>query len=251
MNRVVIKIGTNLLTLEDGKLNLEFIAKIAREIKRLYTNDKEVILVTSGAVAAGRGNLNFGRSDNESLNERQALAAVGQGSLMQKYYKAFTIEHEIIIAQILLESNDFENLDTIQNTHNTIQLLLNKKVLPIVNENDVTATDELRYMANDRLAANVANLVGADSLILLTDVEGLYEDDPRDNPKAKLVKSASKQDLSKFTAGEASENGHGGMRTKLEAAKIAECPVWIVDGRKSNVLSSIVLKGENVGTVIS
>ena len=137
MQKIVLKIGTNLLTQEDGSLNFEFIKKISQEIKRLHTNKKEVVIVTSGAVAAGRENLKFGRSDKETLHERQALAAVGQGSLMQKYYKAFTIEHKTIIAQILLQYQDFENLETIQNTHNTLKLLLSKCVVPIVNENDV------------------------------------------------------------------------------------------------------------------
>ncbi len=252
MQRVVIKIGTNLLTNKDGSLNRVFVEKIASEIKKLFVNKKEVVLITSGAVAAGRGELKIKRLDNETLHEKQALAAVGQGSLMQKYYKAFTLENKITIAQILLTPHDFENLDTLQNTHNTLKLLLTKKVLPIVNENDVTSTDELKYMANDRLAAKVANLVGADSLILLTDVDGLFEENPAENSKAKLVKSVDKRNLKKHfeAAGEASENGHGGMRTKLEAAKLAECEIFIANGNARNVLSGIVLKGENLGTVI-
>jgi len=252
LQRIVIKIGTNLLTNENGNLNRVFVEKIASEIKKLFVNKKEVVLITSGAVAAGRGELKIERLDNETLHEKQALAAVGQGSLMQKYYKAFTLENKITIAQILLTPHDFENLDTLQNTHNTLKLLIAKKVLPIVNENDVTSTDELKYMANDRLAAKVANLVGADSLILLTDVDGLFEENPHENSKAKLVKSADKRNLKKHfeAAGEASENGHGGMRTKLEAAKLAECEIFIANGNAQNVLSGIVLKGENPGTVI-
>lgn len=252
MQRVVVKIGTNLLTSEDGSLNSDFIEKTAREIKKLMANKKEVIIVTSGAVAAGRGELRIERADNETLHEKQALAAIGQSNLMQKYYKAFSIGNGITIAQILLQSHDFENLDTLQNTHNTLKLLLSKKVVPIVNENDVTATDELKYMANDRLAAKVANLVGADALILLTDVEGIFEEDPHENAKAKLVKSADKRHLKKLFdyAGEASANGHGGMKTKLEAAKLSECEVFIVDGNMKEILPKIVLKGENPGSVI-
>ncbi|MBU1089472.1 glutamate 5-kinase [Patescibacteria group bacterium] len=252
MERIVIKIGTNLLTREDGSLNTDFIEKIAREVKKLFMNKKEALIVTSGAVAAGRGELKIKRTDSETLHEKQALAAVGQSNLMQKYYKAFTLGCGITIAQILLTPHDFENLETLQNTHNSLKLLLSKKVLPIVNENDVTATDELKYMANDRLAAKVSNLIGADSLILLTDVEGLFEEDPHENSKAKLVKSADKRNLKKHfaAAGEASANGHGGMRTKLEAAKISECETFIADGNVRDVLSKIVLKGENPGTVI-
>lgn len=252
MQRVVIKIGTNLLTKEDGNLNLEFIEKIADEVKKLFVNKKEVILVTSGAVAAGRGELKIEKADCETLHEKQALAAIGQGSLMQKYYKAFTLGNEITIAQVLLQPHDFENLDTLQNTHNTLKLLISKQVLPIVNENDVTATDELKYMANDRLAAKVANLIGADTLILLTDVEGLFDADPHENEKAKLVKSADKRNLKKFfdAAGEASVNGHGGMKTKLEAAKISECEVFIANGNTKDVINSIVLEEKNPGSVI-
>ena len=252
MERVVIKIGTNLLTREDGSLNFDFIGKIAREVKKLFVNKKEVILVTSGAVAAGRGELKIERVDSETLHEKQALAAVGQSNLMQKYYKAFTLGSEITIAQILLQPQDFENLDSLQNTHNTLKLLISKNVLPIVNENDVTATDELKYMANDRLAAKVANLVGADVLILLTDVEGLFEEDPHENSEAKLVKSADKRNLKKYfeAAGNANANGHGGMKTKLEAAKISECETFIANGNARDVLSKIVLKKESPGTVI-
>ncbi|MFH0834534.1 MAG: glutamate 5-kinase [Patescibacteria group bacterium] len=252
MQRVVVKIGTNLLTREDGSLNLEFVEKISREIKRLHTNEIEVVIVTSGAVAAGRGELKIERADSETLHEKQALAAIGQGSLMQKYYKYFTLSEDIIIAQVLLTPHDFENLDTLQNTHNTLKLLLSRKVLPIVNENDVTATDELKYMANDRLAARVANLVGADSLILLTDVDGLCEENPAENPKAKIVKTIDKRHMKKYfeMAGSASEGGHGGMATKLEAAKIAECEVFIANGLGKNILSEIVLKNGNPGTVI-
>lgn len=251
MNRFVIKVGTNLLTCSDGALNTDFIGKLAREIKRLRANKKELILVTSGAVAAGRGELQHSKNENETLPERQALAAVGQGSLMQKYYREFTRERGITIAQILLQTHDFENLDTLQNTHNTLKLLLSKNVLPIVNENDVTATEELRYMANDRLAAKVADLVGADGLILLTDVAGLFESDPHENAKAKLIKTITKKELKKFSAGGARDGGHGGMHTKLAAARTAECPVWIADGNAKNVLSAIILQNENPGTSIT
>jgi glutamate 5-kinase len=252
MEKLVIKIGTNLLTREDGSLSIEFIEKIAKEVKKLFAENKEVILITSGAVAAGRDELGIQQISNETVHEKQALAAIGQGSLMQKYYKTFSIDSEIKIAQILLQSHDFENLDTLQNTHNTMKLLLSKKILPIVNENDVTATDELKYMANDRLAAKVANLIGADSLILLTDVAGFFDKDPNKNSKVKLVKSIDKRNLQKYfsLAGEASEAGHGGMKTKLEAAKISECEVFIADGNAKNVLCEIVLNDENVGTVI-
>ena len=252
MNRVVIKIGTNLLTREDGSLNLEFIEKVSKEVKRLHSNEIEVVIVTSGAVAAGRGELKIDRVDTETLHEKQALAAVGQGSLMQKYYKYFSLESKVVVAQILLTPHDFENLDTLQNTHNVLKLLLAKKVVPIVNENDATSTDELKYMANDRLAARVANLVGADSLILLTDVAGFFEGNPSDNPKAKLIKTIDKRHLKKYfeMAGEPSEGGHGGMATKLEAAKLAECEVFIADGTAKNILADIILRGENPGTVI-
>lgn len=234
-------------------LNTDFIEKIATQVKRLLTNKQEILIVTSGAVAAGRGEMHLVRRDAETLHEKQALAAIGQGTLMQRYYKIFTIKHKTIIAQVLLQAHDFENLDTLQNTHNTLKLLISKEVVPIINENDVTATDELRYMANDRLAARVANLVGADGLILLTDVEGLYDDEPHENPKAKLIKTTNKDELKQFAdcVDNKCGRGHGGMKTKLEAAQIAECPVWIANGNNKNVLTDIILKNENPGTVIN
>lgn len=247
--RVVIKVGTNLLTLADGKLNTEFMARLAREIKRVLTSDVEVVLVTSGAVAAGRGELAFD-SVEETLSQKQALAAVGQSVLMQRYYEAFTHEHGIPIAQILLTAHDFDNLDTLQNTHNALRLLLKKKVLPIVNENDVTATDELKYMANDRLAARVSNIVGADGLVILTDVDGLFTADPKKNPTATLVKETTREELGSCDATGASPGGHGGMYTKCEAAKLAECTVFVANGTQKNILTDIVLKYENPGTKI-
>jgi glutamate 5-kinase len=249
MQKIVIKIGTNLLTQKTGELNLKFIEKIAREIQRLHTNKKEVLLVTSGAVAAGRGEIKREINTEETIAERQALAAIGQSRLMQNYYQIFTLNYKVTIAQVLLTANDFENLDALQNMHNVIKSLLMKKVLPIINENDVTAIDELKYMANDRLAARVTNLVGADALILLTDVAGFFDDNPHENPKAKLLKELTKNNLPKINTG-ANTGGHGGMQTKFEAAKIAECPVWIAAGKDRNVLSEIVLQGENPGTVI-
>ena len=137
MQRIVVKIGSSLLEKEKGWLNTAFLENLAKQIKRLQANKKEVILLTSGSVAAGREDLGEAQRDDESLHEKQALAAIGSGSLMQKYYRIFTRENEMRVAQILLQTHDFENLDTIQNAHNTIKILLKKKVLPIVNENEV------------------------------------------------------------------------------------------------------------------
>jgi glutamate 5-kinase len=248
MQRIVVKIGSSLLERENGCLNTEFIENISKQIKRLHTNKKEVILVTSGAVAAGREDLKQKKRDTESIHEKQALAAIGQGSLMQKYFRIFTKENGIHVAQILLQLHDFENLDTVQNTHNVLKLLLKRGVLPVVNENEVTSMDEIRSLSKDRLAAKIANLIGADAIILLSDVAGLFDANPHTNPEAKLISEIKKDDLKKLHPKDAKDNQ---VKDKIEAAKITECPIWIADGNLKNVLSQIVLKEENPGTLIA
>jgi glutamate 5-kinase len=247
MQRIVVKIGSNLLEKENGYLDVDFIKQISQQIKRLHTNKKEVILITSGAVAAGREDLQQKTHGNESIHEKQALAAVGSGSLMQKYYKVFTRGSDIHIAQILLQMHDFENLDTVQNTHNVLKLLLKRKILPIVNENEVTSMDEIKAMSKDRLSAKVANLIGSDAIILLSDVDGLFDANPHTNPKAKLLSEIKKSDLKKFQPKDAKDND---VKDKIEAAKIAECKIYIANGNLKNVLSQIVLKEENPGSLI-
>ncbi|MDD3066959.1 MAG: glutamate 5-kinase [Candidatus Gracilibacteria bacterium] len=248
MQRIVVKIGSQLLTRENGWLNIEFLEKLVKEIKRLHTNKKEVILITSGAVAAGREELKQKIHPGETLHEKQALAAIGQSSLMRKYHHIFTKENDIHVAQILLQLHDFENLDTVQNTHNVLKLLLRRGVLPVVNENEVTSMDEIKALSKDRLAAKIANLVGADAIVLLSDVAGLFDANPHTNPKAKLISEIQKSDLKKFRPKDAKDQE---VKDKIEAAKIAEAPIWIADGNLKGVLTQIVLQEENPGTLIA
>lgn len=250
MRRFVIKVGTNLLTQVDNLLAVDFLRGLVCEFKDLLGCQIELILVTSGAVAAGRGELGAERGAGaESLVDKQVLAAVGQSSLMQQYYREFTLAHQVKVAQVLLSVYDFENPTSIKNTQNTLECLLGKRILPIVNENDVTATEELECMANDRLAARVAKLLKADGLILLTDVEGIFDCDPDGHAPAKFLPALRRESLPSI-CGSARPGGHGGVTTKLEAARMVECPVWVVNGRKKKVLAKIILAGENPGTII-
>lgn len=248
LQRFVIKVGTNILTQTNGLLATDFLAELTQAIKELLLHEKEIVLVTSGAVAAGRGELGVSKLA-EDLLVKQALAAVGQVSLMREYYQKFVLEQQVKIAQLLLSSADFEYLTARKNTENTLRTLFEKQILPIVNENDVTATDELKYMANDCLAAKVAELIQADGLILLTDVPGVFDRDPDEDNGAQILRELDRQNLP-VLAGSPRLGGHGGIKTKLKAMKLSKCPVWVVSGKKKNVLAQIILQGENPGTLV-
>ncbi|HHU60931.1 MAG TPA: glutamate 5-kinase [Natronincola sp.] len=253
-NRIVVKVGTSSLTYDSGRLNLKCLDLLVREIANLHNAGKEVLLVSSGAVGAGIGRLGLKERPN-TIPERQAVAAVGQGLLMQMYTKLFA-EYGINTAQILLTREDMSDRKRYLNVRNTLTMLANKyRVLPIINENDTVATDELllRFGDNDTLAALVASSVGADLLILLSDIEGLYSSDPRENKDAYLiseVKEITPEIMA--TAGKpGTARGTGGMQTKLEAARIATsagiCMV-LASGDEPHILSQII-DGEAIGTI--
>ncbi len=249
--RLVVKIGSALLTRDGQGLNSEGIQNWVAQLAQVRGGGVEVVLVTSGAVAAGMQRL--GRSVRpHALHELQAMAAVGQMNLVQVYESAFQ-RHGLHTAQVLLTHDDLANRKRYLNSRSTLRTLLGLGVIPVVNENDTVATEEIRFGDNDTLAALVANLVEADLLLILTDQRGLYDRDPRQDPDAKLVAegvAGDKQLLS--MAGGSGALGRGGMRTKLIAAEKAAhsgASTLIASGREENVILR-VLTGEVIGTYL-
>jgi len=246
-NRLVIKIGSALLINNDSTVNKAWLKSIANEINGLLSNKVEILIVSSGAVAIGCGIIGKKRT-LMNLNELQAAAAMGQAQLVIEWQDALK-GINVKAAQILLTPDDTENRKRFLNSKNTLQALLKLNVVPIINENDTVATDELRYGDNDRLAARVAQMVMADGLILLSDVDGLYESDPVLNKKAKhMPKIDSVTDDILIMAGSKESNfGSGGMLTKLHAAKIAMhagCTTIISNGAQDKPISYLMDGGK-------
>jgi glutamate 5-kinase len=247
--RLVVKIGSALLTRDGQGLSSEDIQNWAAQLAQVRGRGVEVVLVTSGAVAAGMQRLGR-RVRPHALHELQAMAAVGQMNLVQVYESAFQ-RHGLHTAQVLLTHDDLANRKRYLNSRTTLRTLLGLGVIPVVNENDTVATEEIRFGDNDTLAALVANLVEADLLLILTDQHGLYDRDPRQHPDAKLVTegfAGDKQFLA--MAGGSGALGRGGMRTKLLAAEKAAhsgASTVIATGREANVILR-VLNGDDVGT---
>jgi glutamate 5-kinase len=251
VKRVVVKIGSALLTRDGQALNREAIDDWVAQLAQLRARDVEVVLVTSGAVAAGMQRL--GRTTRpHALHELQAMAAVGQMSLVQTYETAFQ-RHGRQTAQVLLTHDDLADRQRYLNSRSTLRTLLDFGVIPVINENDTVATEEIRFSDNDTLAALVTNLVEADLLLILTDQQGLYEADPRTNPNATLVSEGRAGDTALLAmAGGSGSLGRGGMRTKLLAAERAAnsgATTVIASGRESNAITR-VLAGEALGTYL-
>jgi len=252
--RLVIKLGTSLLTGGSGHLDMDIMSSLTAQIAQLHNEGYEIIVVSSGAVAAGRQKLRLTK-ERKGIPFKQVLASVGQSHLMNIYDQLFG-KHNITIAQALLTKSDLIDRTGYLNARNTLLALLELRVICIVNENDVVATEELGELIfgdNDNLSAMVANLVDADLLIILTDIDGLYTADPRRHPDAKLIPKVEKiDDEIERLAGEAgSPYSVGGMITKLEAAKLATASgvtVVIACGTKPNVLKQIVT-GHEIGTI--
>ncbi|WP_438445659.1 glutamate 5-kinase [Gorillibacterium sp. sgz5001074] len=230
MSRIVVKIGSSSLTSSEGGLNREKVRFFAGELTKLQSAGNQVLLVTSGAVAAGFTSIGYAARP-KALHEKQASAAVGQALLMQAYNEAFQ-ENGIPAAQILLTRSDFSNRKRGLNAVNTLEELLHRGVMPVINENDTVSVDELKFGDNDTLSALVANLVKAHKLAIITDMDGLYTDDPRKNADAVRIDRVDHigDELFQFAGGAGSSVGTGGMRSKIEAARIATrggVPVFI------------------------
>lgn len=252
-NRIVLKIGSSSLTHPaTGELNLWKIERLVRIICDLKGEGKEVVLVSSGAIAAGRQALG-GQKRLDTISEKQAYAAVGQARLMMVYQKLFS-EYNCVAAQVLLTKDTMTNDVSRYNAQNTFDELLSLGTVPIVNENDTVSTHEIQFGDNDRLSAIVAALIGADLLILLSDIDGLYTDDPRTNPQARfisLVEEITPKLLSMGKDTSGSDVGTGGMSAKLAAARIATdsgSDMIIANGADVDIIHDL-MKGEDKGTL--
>ncbi|NLZ38636.1 MAG: glutamate 5-kinase [Firmicutes bacterium] len=247
---VVVKVGSRTLTHASGKINLRMMEKLVRELADLKNQGYQVILVTSGAVAAGIGRLGL-ESKPQTIPEKQAVAAVGQGLLIQMYEKLFS-EYGLVIAQVLLTRDDFNDRKRYLNSRNTLQALLEYGAIPVINENDTVAVEEIEFGDNDTLSALVASLLDADLLVLLTDIGGLYTANPKLDPQAQLIGKVEQitPEIKKLAGGSDEMLATGGMITKLMAAEIAVnsgVPMIIADGKEPHVLQRL-LEGENIGT---
>jgi glutamate 5-kinase len=239
--RIVVKVGSNVLT-EDQGLNLKAIRSVSRQICQLIDGGREVILVTSGAMASGVKKLGIDKRPDE-IPKRQAVAAVGQAGLIMEYEKAFARDHKQV-AQILLTGDDLNNRKRYLNARNAILMLLSWHVVPIVNENDTVMTEEIQFGDNDNLAAMITLLMDADILINLTDIDGLYTKDPRTNPDAALIPVVSTmgKDIIKFAGDIPGPLGTGGMLSKIKAAAkvtASGIPMVIANGGKRDILKKL------------
>lgn len=248
--RIVVKVGTSTLAHSTGCLNIRRVEELCRVLSDLKNSGHEVILVSSGAIGMGVGKLSLKERPTD-IPTKQAAAAVGQCELMYTYDKLFS-EYNHTVAQILLTGSDFRHDDRYQNFQNTMGRLLELGVLPVINENDTIATEEIKVGDNDTLSAMVAVSVDADCLILMSDIDGLYTADPRHDPNARLIDEV--QELSPkilaLAGDEGSTLGTGGMKTKLHAAKIcteAGCEMIIMNGSAPALLYDL-FDGKKVGT---
>ena len=241
---IVIKVGSSLVTNNGNGLDQVAIAAWARQIATLAQQGKQVVLVSSGAVAEGMQRLGWKKRPT-AVNELQAAAAVGQMGLVQMYESCFS-QHQLHTAQVLLTHDDLADRKRYLNARSTLRTLLELNVIPIINENDTVVTDEIRFGDNDTLASLVANLIEADALVILTDQQGLYSADPRKDVHAKFIQHAFAGDvaLEKMAGGAGSDVGTGGMLTKILAAKRAArsgAHTVIASGREADVLIRLSL----------
>jgi glutamate 5-kinase len=247
--RVVIKVGSNVLTQDDG-LNIKIIRSLSRQISMLIDKGVEVIFVSSGAMASGLKKVGLQKRPDE-IPKRQAVSAVGQAGLIMEYEKAFE-RFDKKVAQILLTGEDLSSRKRYLNARNTIYTLLSWKIVPIINENDTVAVEEIKFGDNDNLAAMIALLMDADVLVTLTDIDGLYTKDPRSNTDAILIPVVDgiKKNLEKMASGIPGSLGTGGMLSKIKAARkvtAAGIPMVIAQGGKPDILLNL-FAGEEEGT---
>lgn len=248
--RIVVKVGTSTLAHPSGLINIRRVEELCKVMSDLKNAGHDIILVTSGAIGMGAGKLQLSERPRD-VAAKQAAAAVGQCELMYTYDKLFS-EYNHTVAQLLMTGSDFENEERHVNFKNTMDKLLEFKALPIINENDTVATEEIKVGDNDTLSAMVAVNINADLLILLSDIDGLFTADPHTDPNAKLISVVSEinDDILTLGGGEGSTLGTGGMRTKLNAALICtenNCDMIIANGEDPDVLYDIV-EGKAVGT---
>ncbi len=249
--RIVVKVGTSTLTYDTGKINLRRLSKLAQVLSDLKNSGKEVVLVTSGAIGVGVGKLGLKERPQDTPG-RQAAATVGQCELMFLYDKFFS-EYGNIVGQLLVTRRDFENEERHTNLHNSFMKLFEYSAIPIVNENDSVAVEEIVFGDNDSLSAHIAKIVDADLLIILTDIDGLFSANPRDDENAVLIHSVDKIDDSilALAGGSGTNRGTGGMITKLHAAQIATeagINTVVMNGSDPEELYKL-LDGRQIGTL--
>jgi glutamate 5-kinase len=250
--RIVVKIGTNILTRGRG-VDTAYVGRITRQISGLLKTNRQVVIVSSGAIGMGSGQLQAaGRVKN--IKMRQAYAAIGQPLLMAEWRKSF-LRYGVTVAQVLVTAEVLNNRRTYLNLRNSIETLLKLSVVPVLNENDSVSTDEIgtTFGDNDTLSALVASKIDADVLIMLSDIDALYDKDPRKSADAKPIPAVFEinEGLVRSAGGRGSTLGTGGMKTKIEAAKIASnagCRMVLANGRLKNVIGRIIA-GEEIGTV--
>lgn len=249
--RIVVKVGTSTLTYDTGMENLLSIEKLAMVLSDLLNQGKEVVLVTSGAIGVGVGRLKL-KEKPHTIREKQAVAAVGQCELMHLYSKFFS-EYGHLVGQILLTRDVVEDDHKRHNVINTFETLIEKGIVPIVNENDSVATDEIEFGDNDTLSAIVADIIKADLLIILSDIDGFYDSDPRTNNDSELLSYIEEitPEIEEYAGGVGSNRGTGGMVTKLSAAKIATSAgvdMVLCNGSDPEIIFD-VLDSKEIGTL--
>jgi glutamate 5-kinase len=266
--RIVVKIGTNILTKGSG-VDTAYVSRITRQISSLLKTDRQVVIVSSGAIGMGCGQLSGYQGSRESdirggqsgpadgvknIKMRQAFAAIGQPLLMAEWRKSF-LRYGVTVAQVLVTAEVLNNRKTYLNLRNSIETLLKLSVVPVLNENDSVSTDEIgsAFGDNDTLSALVASKIDADVLIMLSDIDALYDKDPRKSSDARPIPTVYEitEDIMRNAGGRGSKRGTGGMKTKIEAAKIAsnaDCRMVLANGRLKNVIGRIIA-GDEIGTV--
>lgn len=249
--RVVFKVGTSTLTYSGGGINIRRVEKLVKVLSDLKNQGKDIILVTSGAVGIGMGKLGV-KTRPANTREKQAFASIGQCELMDFYSRLFS-GYNHTVAQLLLTKDVVENEVLKTNARNTFETLLSFNVIPIVNENDTISAEQIEFGDNDTLSSVVAKLTGADLLIILSDIDGLYDANPAENPDAKLIPLVEgiTDEIKALAAGAGSSRGTGGMITKLTAAQIANdagIDMFIINGADPDIVYNL-LDGEKVGTL--
>jgi len=252
VRRIVIKVGSSILASVERGLHHEVFSRLAKEISELKRQGYEIILVSSGAIAAGMEKLGY-KTRPQSITQKQATAAVGQSRLMN-IYEGYFSRHQQMVAQILLTHDDLSHRRRFLNARNTLLTLLELGIIPIINENDTVVVDEIKFGDNDNLSALVTNLIEADLLIILTDIDGLCDSDPRLNPNAKCISLVEDidMDMEGMIGDTQGEWRVGGMVSKIQAAQTASrsgVPTVIARGTKEGVLHQII-KGKEIGTLV-
>ena len=249
--RIVVKIGTNILT-KAGGVDAGYVRRVAGQVNSLLKTGRQVVIVSSGAIGMGLGQLAAEKA--RDIKMRQACAAIGQPLLMAEYRKSF-LRYGVTVAQVLLTAEVLSNRKTYLNLRNSIETLLELSVVPILNENDSVSTDEIgsAFGDNDKLSALVASKIDADLLIMLSDIDALYDKNPRKFANARPIRTVFEitDDIVRNAGGRGSTRGTGGMKTKIEAAKIASnagCRIVLANGRLKNVIGRIIA-GDQIGTI--